>query len=248
MSKRKKRDVYCADDLVISENAHGKFGKDKKAGDQLAVFAVRFNRLLEEKGIDQKKLAADLAISPGAVSSYRNGKSEPGLTKIVQIAEYLDVDCTYLMTGVSPENRTFAAEAGLSENAIETLKLINKGGNSEEQRTIRMINRVLDYSPSVRKNKAMPFSLLFILLDQYVTSENVKWEPGIDGEQGLDDMPANFQRSRKNDEGERRFVYVKFGKVRERMEFRKLYRESRIAAVREGLDRFLKEENKRNNI
>ena len=135
MSK-KKRDVYCVDNMEISGNAHGKFLGDKKSGDQLYVFAKMLNCLLEEKGIDQIKMAADLGISAGVISNYRNGKTEPCITKIIKIAEYLDVDCTYLMTGGSPANRTLAADTGLSENAIETLKHINREGNSEEQRTI----------------------------------------------------------------------------------------------------------------
>ena len=246
MSK-KKRDVYCVDNMEISENAHGKFLGDKKSGDQLYVFAKIFNCLLEEKGIDQEKLAADLNISAGLISNYRNGKTEPGLTKIINIAKYLNVDCTYLMTGVSPANRTLAADTGLSHNAIEFLKFINKKGNSEELRTITMINRALDFKPSDLKEKSGPFISIFAFLDQYVTSGDVEWKLRDEYGQGDNESPAKTQRALGIDDIERRIVYVKFDKTLERMELGKLYRESRITALKQGLDELYEAENKRKN-
>ena len=243
MSK-KKRDVYCADDLVISQNAHRKFKRDKKSGDQLAVFAVMFNRLLEEKKIDQKKLAADLNISAGLISNYRNGKTDPCLTKIINIAKYLNVDCTYLMTGISTTNSTLADDTGLSENAIETLKLINKEGHSEEKRTITMINRALDYAPADRI-KDMPLSPIFILLDQYITSGDVKRKLHREYVQDLDDSPAKVQREREADNKASTYVVAESGKGLQKIDFENLYREAKLAEIRKGLDRLLKEENEK---
>lgn len=107
------RTTHDVDDAVIDENT-----KDRP---ELAVFAKTLNRLLVENGIHQDDLAKALNISSGIISNYRNGRKEPRLSMIVKIANYLDVDCHYLMTGVQAKNYTVANDLGLSEKAISKL-------------------------------------------------------------------------------------------------------------------------------
>ena len=149
------------------------------------------------------------------------------------------------MTGVSPANRTLAADTGLSHNAIEFLKFINKKGNSEELRTITMINRALDFKPSDLKEKSGPFISIFAFLDQYVTSGDVEWKLRDEYGQGDNESPAKTQRALGIDDIERRIVYLKFDKTLERMELGKLYRESRITALKQGLDELYEAENEK---
>lgn len=121
-TNRKKRDPHFVDPVEIVENAVNKYGKEK--GKQIAAFATTLNKEMEKQEKDQDKMASKLEISPGALSNYRNGIAEPGITAVIKIAEYLNVDCNYLLTGIKAKNITVNADLGLSENAIEMLQFI----------------------------------------------------------------------------------------------------------------------------
>ncbi len=58
--------------------------------------------LRKERGISQKKAAADLGISQALLSHYEKGIRECGLEFLVKIADYYSVSCDYLL-GRSPE-------------------------------------------------------------------------------------------------------------------------------------------------
>lgn len=63
--------------------------------------AVEFNRVItllrKERGITQKKAAADLGISQAQLSHYEKGIRECGLDFVVRVADYYDVSCDYLL-------------------------------------------------------------------------------------------------------------------------------------------------------
>ena len=109
----KKRAPHSVDPAEIEKNAENL--------PQL-IFAKTLNRLMEERGIDQEKMSADLGLSTGIIHNYRHGKTEPKLASIIKIAEYLHVDCHYLLTGVSSKNVTVSKDLGLNEKSIEVLK------------------------------------------------------------------------------------------------------------------------------
>ena len=121
----KKRIPHSVDNAEIEKNA---------SGTPRYVFASTLNQLMVEQSIDQEKMAEDLGLSTGIISNYRNGKTEPKLSAIVSIANYLHVDCHYLLTGIKAEYLTIAKETGLSDESITQLGLIHKsyGCNSPE--------------------------------------------------------------------------------------------------------------------
>lgn len=53
--------------------------------------------LRKEKGLSQKVVAQDLGISQALLSHYEKGIRECGLNFLVQIADYYDVSCDYLL-------------------------------------------------------------------------------------------------------------------------------------------------------
>ena len=109
----RKRTTHEVDSATIEENAQSP---------EMAMFAKTLNTLLVEKSIHQEDMAQALGVATGSISSWRNGKKEPRLSMIVKIADYLGVDCHYLMTGVQAKNYVCSNELGLSEKAIEKLK------------------------------------------------------------------------------------------------------------------------------
>lgn len=89
---------------------------------EIQRFAETFNSILSERKIHQDDLADALGISTGSVSAYRNGKKEPRLSVILKIANYLNVDCNYLLRGVSSEQLDIYDVTALSPGAILQLK------------------------------------------------------------------------------------------------------------------------------
>ena len=63
--------------------------------------AMEFSRILtllrKERGITQKQAAQDLGISQAQLSHYEKGIRECGLEFVVQVADYYDVSCDYLL-------------------------------------------------------------------------------------------------------------------------------------------------------
>ncbi|MCQ2513762.1 MAG: helix-turn-helix transcriptional regulator [Ruminococcus sp.] len=53
--------------------------------------------LRKDRGLSQKRVAADLEISQALLSHYEKGIRECGLDFLIKIAEYYDVSCDYLL-------------------------------------------------------------------------------------------------------------------------------------------------------
>ena len=111
----RKRIPHEVDTAAIEENAQSP---------ERAIFEKTLNALLVEKNVHQDDMARALGISTGSISSWRNGKKEPRLSMIIKIADYLGVDCHYLMTGVQAENYVCSNDLGLSAGVINWLKSI----------------------------------------------------------------------------------------------------------------------------
>lgn len=89
---------------------------------EIQRFAEIFNSILSERRIHQDDLASALGIATGSVSAYRNGKKEPRLSVILKIADYLNVDCNYLLRGISSDQLDIYDVTALSPGAISQLK------------------------------------------------------------------------------------------------------------------------------
>lgn len=59
----------------------------------------RLKKILELKGITAYKLGEEIAIDRSLLGKYLSGKSEPGVANLILIAEYLDANLNWLLTG-----------------------------------------------------------------------------------------------------------------------------------------------------
>ena len=59
----------------------------------------RIAALRRSAGLSQAQLAQELKISPSAVGMYEQGRREPSLTSLVELAQALGVSADYLLTG-----------------------------------------------------------------------------------------------------------------------------------------------------
>ncbi len=61
------------------------------------IFSEKLRRLIEERDITQKQLAADLSISYSTLGGYVQGTSEPDFQTLLMFAEYFHVSTDYLL-------------------------------------------------------------------------------------------------------------------------------------------------------
>lgn len=92
---------------------------------------TRIQELMTEKGITQRKLAADLHLNPNTVNGYIQNRRMPDCDTIVKIAIYLDTNIDYLL-GIT--NLKHFPELSLSRE--ECILLDNYRSMSIEHREI----------------------------------------------------------------------------------------------------------------
>lgn len=63
------------------------------------LLGKRIVALRSAKGLNQKQLAEKLNISPSAIGMYEQGRREPSLALIVELAKILSVSTDFLLTG-----------------------------------------------------------------------------------------------------------------------------------------------------
>jgi len=62
----------------------------------MSIFSERLIQLRKSKGLSQIAFAKEVGVSPRVYQSYEYGQSEPGMSKLVKIADVLDVSLDYL--------------------------------------------------------------------------------------------------------------------------------------------------------
>ena len=77
--------------------------------------------------VTQKELAGYLGVRPQTVSLYCTGESLPNCEQLLKIANFFGVTADYMITGRKPENKPVRDMLGLSETAVQHMRLVNDG-------------------------------------------------------------------------------------------------------------------------
>lgn len=102
-------------------------------------FGTRIQNLLNEQGITQRKLAADLHLNPNTVNGYIKNRRFPDCITLSQIARYLGTNVDYLLG-----NTSVKVYPDLLLNEKETLILNNyRAMGSEQQHMLEEISTAL---------------------------------------------------------------------------------------------------------
>ena len=96
------------------------------------------------KPVTQKELAAHLGVRPQTVSLYCTGESLPNCEQLLKIAEYFGVTADYMITGRMPENKPVREMLGLSETAVQNLRLVNDGYFEDSPLMLPMLDCLLN--------------------------------------------------------------------------------------------------------
>ena len=89
----------------------------------ISGFAERLIELRENKGKKRQEVADDINISRASLEYYEKGKRNPDIEILEILADYYNVTCDYLIKGVKTENVSINEVTGLSDKAIDNLKL-----------------------------------------------------------------------------------------------------------------------------
>lgn len=92
------------------------------------VFPTTLRGILEDHPKDghsttYKALGEAVGVRQQTISQYASGQTQPTADVVLRIARYFDISVDYLLTGVSSYNKAYSEELGLSETAVEYLKL-----------------------------------------------------------------------------------------------------------------------------
>jgi len=62
----------------------------------MSTFSERLIQLRKSKGLSQIALAKEVGVAPRVYQSYEYGQSEPGMSRLVKIADFHEVSLDYL--------------------------------------------------------------------------------------------------------------------------------------------------------
>ena len=107
-------------------------------------------RALEEhhpadgRSTTHKALAEAVGVRPQTISLYAIGDTQPTPDTLLKIAQYFGVSVDYLLTGVSSQNQQVNETLGLSEEAIQLLKLAKQYNKATDfPSALELINGLL---------------------------------------------------------------------------------------------------------
>lgn len=126
MLKKIAYEISNHNDVEIKNTVKENRGTDENAK-TCETFALRLNKELTEKKLNQEEFAKKIDISVGALSNYRNGKNIPTGDIIVKIANEFNCSTDYLLglTDLKSINSDFKAihkTTGLSDKSIKYLE------------------------------------------------------------------------------------------------------------------------------
>lgn len=103
----------------------------KSTEEKLSKFPEILSKLRRERGISQKKTAADLGISQALLSHYEKGIRECGLDFVIKCSKYYNVTTDYLL-GIS-DNRN-----GISADVLSSIE-------TTEGKSVRVLSQSTKY-------------------------------------------------------------------------------------------------------
>lgn len=104
----------------------------------------RITYLRQIKGISQKKLADELGISSGNLSSYENNKFKPAADTIIAICKYFNISADWLLLGKEYDKNSSKDEEKiiLGKNEIDLIKNIRNLLNEDKKIILLLIDRL----------------------------------------------------------------------------------------------------------
>jgi len=81
--------------------------------------------LLEESSMEQKEFAKQVGVAPSKVTEWKKGRAKSFIKYLPQIAEILNTNVQWLLTGEGEKDRTAVATNG-NDRSVEFAKLFQE--------------------------------------------------------------------------------------------------------------------------
>lgn len=159
----------------------------------------RLKYLLNERGISQVELARRSGLSASAISDWigvkKSGSSsrEPKVVSFVDIANALGVSVDYLLGAnecKSPDDEEIHKITGLSDKALEELKVLQQGAIAKDGHATRKLDICNFLLETINETKLFENLYNYLLREFYFNNGKVDlgatvvYARGIDGEEG----------------------------------------------------------------
>ena len=118
----------------------------------MADFSDRLRQLRKEKELSQQDVAEALGFDKMTISGYENGKRHPRFDTIDTLADFLDVDITYLL-GSSDQRRPYPRMTSEEQDRIGA-DLITVEVSADELRLVRAYRRLDEYGQKLTRMAA----------------------------------------------------------------------------------------------
>ena len=82
------------------------------------MVAASIKNLRKQKGLTQDQLAEALHVTRQAVSNWENGKTEPDIETITQLAEFFEVDAETIIYGKTSRVSITNTSQGIAQGAV----------------------------------------------------------------------------------------------------------------------------------
>lgn len=147
-----------------------------------AVFPTVLRSVLESHPTDghsttYKALGEAVGVRQQTISQYASGQTQPTADVLLRMAQQLNLSVDYLLTGISSQNKSYSEDLGLSDEAIEYLRLARKLARRDDPSRTRTI----PYLDELLSDK-----------DFYQFLEDVQYY--IDNLQNIQDMPEEAKK------------------------------------------------------
>lgn len=143
------------DKETIESKISAKHKAREEKNEKISQFAERLSQLRKERGISQKKAAADLGISQALLSHYEKGIRECGLDFVIRCSEYYGITTDYLL-GIS-SNR----------NGVDTTSLRFADGKFSATTLVDAIKYLVDIISASKVEGALDYIYDYNILCTY---------------------------------------------------------------------------------
>lgn len=103
--------------------------KESRLNPAQESISERLKRLRNEAGLTGTQLAERVGTTQSRISDIENGKGYLYADELPKYAEALNTTVSELVMGTRPENETLSRETGLSDEALNRLRVFNGKGN-----------------------------------------------------------------------------------------------------------------------
>lgn len=101
----------------------------------------RIAALRKSRGLDQSEFGEAIGVSRGVIAKWEIDERNIKADTVVKIAEFFDVSCDYVLTGVEARHLDIYKDLRLSESVIERLENDCDGDNSFAY----LLNSLMEY-------------------------------------------------------------------------------------------------------